>query len=329
MRVLAFPGCYGSEVFGVADVLAVANQVALALGRADTPPFDVAVVSPRRSVRAVGGTAIGVRPMPADADVLVVPGFELVPDQDLDDRLSTLRQEVDVVAHRAGSGTPVASVCVGAFLLGEAGLLDDRRATTSWLFARALADRHPRALVDPRALVVRDGPVTTTAAFSAATDLALALVRDRCGHGVARMTSRVTLVPDGRTSQAPYRDDALVTPRGHRFADDVMRWLDDHLDEPYRLAQLAGAFHVSSRTLLRRFGEEAGESPLAYLQRARVARAKELLETTDLRLGEVTSAVGYLDPGTFRRLFVECVGVSPADYRRQFRRPVLPSERIG
>ncbi len=92
----------------------------------------------------------------------------------------------------------------------------------------------------------------------------------------------------------------------------------EHLAEPYELGRLAGAFHVSTRTLLRRFRAETGESPLDFLRRARVRAARNLLETTDLPLARVVERVGYRDAGTFRRLFVEQVGMNPADYRRKF-----------
>ena len=257
----------------------------------------------------------------AAVDLLVVPGFELVPSEDLGERLRTLGREIEEVRARSGAGTPVASICVGAFLLGEAGLLDGRQATTAWLFAGALATRYPAAQVDSRALILHDTGVTTTAAFSSAADLAMDLIRERCGEEIARITARVTLVADGRSSQSPYVDDAILPAAPQRFSDEVKQWLENEAATTYRLSDLAAAFHVSTRTMLRRFGAETGESPLTYLQRTRVNQAKKLLETTDLRLVEVMSAVGYLDPGTFRRLFAAQTGLSPADYRRQFQRP--------
>jgi transcriptional regulator GlxA family with amidase domain len=320
--VLAYEDCFGSEIFGFVDLLTVANQVS-SVGGAPSPPFEVSVVSPRRRVVASGGVTLGLRPL-APVDLLVVPGFELVPSQDLDARFARLGREIDAIRAAADRKARVASICVGAFLLGEAGLLDDRRATTAWLFAGALATRYPAARVQERALILHDRGITTTAAFSSTSDLAMDLIREHCGDEVARIVARVTLANDARTSQAPYIDDtidAIVMAPAERFSDGVKRWLDDRADDTYRLAELAAAFHVSTRTMLRRFQAETGESPLSYLQRSRVHRAKALLEATDLRLSEVMSAVGYLDPGTFRRLFTEHTGVSPADYRRQFRRP--------
>jgi len=129
----------------------------------------------------------------------------------------------------------------------------------------------------------------------------------------------VTLVSDSRESQAPYIDLSLLPVAGASFSDEVKAWLGDRLVEPYDLATLSAAFNVSTRTMLRKFRSEAGDSPLGYLQQARVAAAKRLLEASDQPVSYVMEAVGYLDPGTFRRLFITHVGLTPTMYRRQFR----------
>ncbi|MGW5049931.1 GlxA family transcriptional regulator [Actinokineospora sp. NPDC004072] len=311
--VLAYPGCFASEVFGVPDLLTMAAHVA------DAEPHAVEFLSPRRRVTASGGAPIAVRPL-REVDVLVVPGFELRPAVDVDAVLGGLRPEVEAIGSYARSGTAVVSLCVGAFLLAEAGLLDGRRATTSWLFADALARRRPAADIRPGELVVTDSGVTTTAAFSAMYDFALDLIREHHGSRVARATARIALVDDARSSQAPYVDLGLLATTGTGFADAVRRWLDQHLREPYDLALLAGAFHVSTRTLLRRFRAETGTTPLAHLQDARVRRARHLLETTDRTVTAIAADVGYRDPGAFSAVFARLTGCRPRDYRAKFRR---------
>jgi transcriptional regulator GlxA family with amidase domain len=122
-----------------------------------------------------------------------------------------------------------------------------------------------------------------------------------------------------RSSQSPFVDETLVPVSHARFSDDVRGWLRHHLAEPYQLDRLAAAVHVSSRTLLRRFRAETGESPLTYLQRTRIAAAKRLLETSDLSVDAILGHVGYHDAATFRRLFAGLVGMTPSQYRRLFR----------
>ncbi|WP_306325539.1 GlxA family transcriptional regulator [Streptomyces venezuelae] len=313
--VLAYPGCFASEVFGVPDLLTMAAHVA----GPDAPGYRVTVVSPRRRVVASGGVSLDVRP-PREVDVLVVPGFERGPGTDLDALLAGLAPETEAIRAQAAAGTAVVSLCVGAFLLAGAGLLDGRRATTSWLYADELAGRCPAADVRPERLVVTDAGVTTTAAFSAMYDFALDLIRRHSGDRVARTTARVALVDDARTSQTPYVDPRLLPRPGAGFSRLVMRRLDQNLAERYDLGALAEACRVSTRTLLRRFAEETGHSPLAHLQASRVRRARHLLETTDRTVASVAAAVGYQDPGTFAALFARHTGHRPSAYRAAFRR---------
>ncbi|MEU1465555.1 helix-turn-helix domain-containing protein [Streptomyces sp. NPDC005727] len=318
--VLAYPGCFASEVFGVPDLLTMAGHVA----GPDGPGYRVSIVSPRRRVTASGGATLDVRPL-REVDVLVVPGFELRPDTDLDACLSRLAPEIAAIRAQAAAGTAVVSLCVGSFLLARAGLLDGRRATTSWLYAAELAGRCPDADVQPQHLVVTDRGVTTTAAFSAMYDFALDLIRRHNGAQVACSTARLALVDDARTSQAPYVDPRLLPQPGQEFSQRIMRRLDQNLAERYDLATLAEAFQVSTRTLLRRFAEETGRSPLAHLQASRVRRARHLLETTDRTVAAVAAAVGYQDPGTFAALFARHTGHRPSAYRAAFHRTARES----
>ncbi|MFF4590412.1 GlxA family transcriptional regulator [Streptomyces sp. NPDC001388] len=322
--ILAYPDCFASEVFGIPDLLTMAGHVA---GPA-APGYRVSVVSPRRRVTASGGASLGVCSV-REVDVLVIPGFELHPDTDLDARLARLAPEIAAIRAQAAAGTAVVSLCVGAFLLAEAGLLDRRRATTSWLHAGELARRCPGADVRPEHLVVTDTGVTTTAAFSAMYDFALDLIRRHDGARVARTTARLTLVDDARTSQSPYVDPRLLPQPGQEFSQRVMRRLDQNLAELYDLSALADAFRVSTRTLLRRFAEETGRSPLAHLQASRVRRARHLLETTDRTVAAVAATVGYQDAGTFAALFARHTGHRPSTYRAAFRRTDRASAQDG
>ena len=326
--VLAYDGCLGSEIFGISDVLLIANRIARAQGSVDDDPFRVTVMAHPDGgglVTAAGGVTVAAEPWHTGIDTLVVPGFDVSAPRAVGDRLATWAAEAEFIAAAAASGVPLGSVCVGAFLLGEAGVLDARRATTSWLFADALRARHDRTVVDAESMVVTDGTVTTTAAFSAVHDLALRLIRAHAGDELVRLVARVTLIADNRNSQAPYVEDALLDAMGAPFARAVKRWLVERMDRPYELHALADAFNVSTRTMLRRFNSEAGESPLTYLQQARINAAKRLLESPDCTVSDAMEQVGYTDLTSFRRLFIDRVGMTPAVYRRRFRAPTAPS----
>ena len=174
--------------------------------------------------------------------------------------------------------------------------------------------------VCPERLVVTDRGITTTAAFTAMYDFALGLVREHHGPDIARTTARIALVDDARSTQTPYVDIGLLPTTGAGFSRSVQRWLDQHLGDRYDLAKLSGAFNVSTRTMLRRFGDETGETPLTYLQRSRVRRARHLLESTDRSIGRIAAQVGYHDASTFAALFARHVGRSPRAYRQSFQR---------
>jgi transcriptional regulator GlxA family with amidase domain len=322
ISILAYQGCMGMEIFGLCDTLLIANRVAQSMAAtAIAPLFEVSLVSlAGGEVKAAGALRIGTHRAGRKAtDLLVIPGMELSDRAACLQPLTRLASEVAFIRRAFGKGTPVAALCVGAFLLGEAGLLDQRRATTAWLFATELARRFPGARVDPAALLVDDGGVTTTGAFSATFDLAMHLIRTRASAKVARAVARMTLLDAGRASQAPYLDTRMLATPSAPFAASVGAWLEQRLAQPYDLALLAAAFHVSTRTMLRRFGHEAGVSPLGHLQQARINKAKLLLETSGHSLARITEQVGYADVATFGTLFKRIVGQSPAQYRRSFK----------
>lgn len=321
VALLAYQGCMGMEVFGIADTLLLANRVAQALGGGEARLFEVSVVSlAGGDVNAAGGIRIGtLRAARRHTDLLIVPGMDVGDRDGCLRALPRLAPEIAFIARSFGKGTPVAALCVGAFLLGEAGLLDARRATTSWLFGPELAQRFPHAHVDTSAMLLEDGGVTTTGSFSATFDLALHLVGKSAPPRVHRAVARMGLIDANRGSQAPYVDVRMLARPAATFSGRVAAWMAERLATPYELDAIAAAFHVSGRTLLRRFKDETGLTPLAHLQQARIARARLLLESTADSVAQVTEKVGYGDVATFGVLFKRLVGQSPAEYRRRFR----------
>ena len=319
--ILAFPGCMASEVLGIADVIQVGMRVAAATAPSATADIvDVRVMTARPSLHlnVVGGAQLRVGPA-RTCDVLIVPGFNAGADErEIDHVLKELRPEQELIRARLEAGTQIVSVCVGAFLLAEAGVLDGRRATTSWLHAPLLRARNPKIHVTDEDLVVRDRGVTTAAAFSAMYDLTLHLLRDVLGERTADATANIMLLDATRERQSPYVDERLLANVGTSFGATVQRWLRNHLDEPFDLAITAAQFAVSPRTLSRRFAEDTGTTPLKYLHQQRMRRAKHLLSSTTQSIGEVAQKVGYRDAATFSQLFKRQVGLTPRDYRARF-----------
>jgi transcriptional regulator GlxA family with amidase domain len=318
VAILAYPGCSGAQVLGLHDSMLLANRVASeVLGR--EAAFDVRVVGVAgRSVKAAGGIRLGVERSFAHPDLLVVPGFALN-EQGIDENLALLDAQVRFIADAFRRGIPIAGVCVGAFLLGAAQILDSRRATTAWMYAPELARRHPAAKVEPSAILIEDGGVITTGGFSVAFDLAAHLIRIAGGEELAVAFGKFAMLDVRRDSQVPFTDVALLAEANGAFSKAVQQWLRKRLKEPYRLDLLARAFAVSPRTLLRRFQADTGESPLSYLQRARIETAKGLLVSTTLSVAAITEIVGYANISTFVRLFGRHTGSSPNKYREHSR----------
>ena len=282
--------------------------------------YEVSVLSPRRRVAASGGAALAVAAL-REVDVLVVPGFELGPGLDVDAKLAALAPEVAAIRSHAAAGNVVVSICVGAFLLAEAGLLNGRRATTAWLFADELARRCPDADVRSEHLVVTDAGVTTTAAFSAMYDFALDLIRRHSGTRVARTTARVALVDDARSSQTPYVDAPTspparkrVLPHGHATA----RPEPGRPIRPRRVGRHIQRQHSDAAAALR--GRDRPQSARIPA----VARASAAADTCSRPptgpSPASAAAVGYKDSGTFAALFAKHTGRRPSDYRAAFRR---------
>jgi transcriptional regulator GlxA family with amidase domain len=318
IAVLAYTGCMGTEIFALADVLLIANHMAQAIEPGKHPPFALKVVSVAGGpVALAGGIVVSTRKLRGRPALLVVPGLEVSQFGQWDARLPRLAREIALIRRQASRGTALASVCIGTFLIAETGVLDGRKATTAWPFAAEFVQRYPAIALDASGVLHEDGNVTTTGAVSSAFDLAVHLVERHASARIARATARFALVGATRSTQLPYVDASLVPVAQQPFAAQVNRILLAGMANGYDLDALASTLHVSSRTLLRRYAAETGLSPLAWLQRARVEKAKQLLEKSRLSLSQIVEAIGYQDVATFSRLFVRQVRETPAQYRRR------------
>lgn len=227
---------------------------------------------------------------------------------------------LDALRKAAAGGARIASLCTGAFVLAQAGLLDGRRATTHWGLADDLASRFPAVDVQPDLLFVEDGGIYTSAGAAAAIDLCLHLVGVDYGAAVANTVARLAVVPPVRPGgQSQFIETPLPPERGTSLAP-TRAWALERLDLPLTLTDLARHAGTSVRTLTRRFRAETGLSPLQWLLQRRVHRARELLETTGLPMDLVAGKSGLGSADSLRKHMAAQVGVTPTAYRAHFDR---------
>ena len=278
------------------------------------PVLDFAVCAPvpGRIAGAVGFDLFVEHDLSRAADVDLVCVAPIKGDRPVPaEVLELLRSTVD-------RGARVLSVCSAAFILGEAGLLDGRSCTTHWMYADRLARRFPAARVVPEVLFVDEDPVITSAGTGAGIDAALHLWRKEFGASIAATVARRMVLPpvrDGGQAQfvrrpVPHDDAESLGP--------LLTWIRENLDAPLDVDTLARRCAMSPRTFARRFRDETGTTPHAWVTAQRVAAAEELLEGSDLPVERIATDVGFANAATLRQHFVRVRGVSPRHYRRTF-----------
>lgn len=307
--LLIYPDCQMSAIYGLTDLFRIAGEWADGGGS--------------RSVRVTHWRAEDQgQPIciwdsdpgqPHRLDYVITPPSIVMPNnmQSMPDEAAWLRAQ-----HKEGSR--VCSICAGAFVLAESGLLQGRRVTTHWAFAKQLADRHEDIEVADRNLVLDDGDVISAGGILAWTDLGLTLVERFFGRSTMLSTARFLVVQPPRASQLPFTEfvpdfdhaDAAILRVQHRIHAD--------LTAPLNLSDLAEIASLGKRTFMRRFARATSLNPTEYIQQARVAKARSILELTNRPLDQIAWEVGYKDPSAFSKMFQRVSGVTASEYRHRF-----------
>ncbi|MFJ8625796.1 GlxA family transcriptional regulator [Kitasatospora sp. NPDC093550] len=313
--VLLYEGVQSLDVTGPVEVFTGAGR---ASGRPDA--YRVVTASP-------GGEPVrsssGLRLLP-DADLaevgpvhtLLVPGG-VIPGTERTERPDGAL--VERVRELAGRAERVVSVCTGAFLLAEAGLLAGRRATTHWAYCEELARRFPEVEVDPDPIHVRDGRIATSAGVTAGIDLALALVEEDLGRETALLIARHLVVFLRRPgNQAQFSTQLAAQVAARPPLRELQRWIAEHPEADLSVEALARRSALSPRHFARAFAAEVGVTPGRYVDGVRLEAARRLLEDTDDGIEEIARSCGYGTPEAMRRAFVRALAAPPAEYRRRF-----------
>lgn len=317
--IVVFDGVQGLDVFGPADVFYFANYLAAQNGE-EEPPYSVELAArePGPVTTAAGPFLFATRSVSDPTlrpDLLLIAGGLSVGDAALGEEFLT------PLAGLAARSADVGSICTGALLLAEIGLLEGRQATTHWALADQLASEHPGIRLDADRIFVRDG-VWTSAGVTAGIDLALEIVRHHHGSEMAAQAARNLVVYLQRAGGQQQYSAHLA---GQRASDqtilDLLAYIADHPDADLTISALAEHVGMAPRSFQRLFTREVGTSPGAYVERVRVDLARQLLERTDDGLPRIARRCGYATVETLHRSFRRLVGVTPGQYRDRFRAP--------
>ncbi|GGP57376.1 GlxA family transcriptional regulator [Streptomyces melanogenes] len=309
--IVLFEDVQSLDVTGPMEVFTGAGHFARAVGdeyRVRTASLDGGPVRSSSRLTLVPDFALAEAPEP---HTLLVPGGSgtRAPDPAL---IAWLREH-------GPRAERLVSVCTGAELLAEAGLLDGRRATTHWAYCESLARRHPKVTVEPDPIYVRDGNVATSAGVTAGIDLSLALVEEDLGREAALTVARHLVVFLRRPgNQAQFSAQLSAQTARREPLREVQHWITEHPGEDLSVDALAARARLSPRHFARAFQAETGTTPGRYVERVRVEHARRLLEDTADGVEEISRACGYGTPEAMRRAFLKSLGTAPAEYRRRF-----------
>ncbi|MER5430442.1 helix-turn-helix domain-containing protein [Streptomyces sp. NPDC002588] len=247
------------------------------------------------------------------ADTVLVPGYGPITDP-------LPRATASALRRAAAGGARMVSICTGAFALGHSGLLDGRRATTHWAVTGDLRRLFPEATVEDNVLYVDDGDLLSSGGVAAGIDLCLHIIRGDFGAEAANKVARRTLVSPHRAGdQAQFVEHRLPHPVSANIdMARLLSWLDERLEQPLSVAEMADHIGYSPRSFGRHFQAQFGTSPWKWVTRQRVLRAQRLLETSDLTIAQIATRCGFETTVAFRRRFREILHIAPSDYRRAF-----------
>lgn len=319
ITILALHGAAASSITGPMDAFLSAGVLwNIVCGQEPSPRFEVVVASPDgKAVKCLN--RLYVEP---HCSIQEVKNTDLIMISatvgDVERVIGRNKEVIDWLIQQHRSGVQIASVCTGAFILAETGLLEGKTATTHWGFVDLFRRRYPLVHLRPDALITDEGDLYCSGGSNAYNDLTFYLIEKLSNREVALQCSKAMVQDFGRVTQAPYA--AIRFPKGHAERDilAVQRWIEENYREAITIAMLAERCSMGQRTFERRFKQSTGESPIAYLQKVRINAAKTLLERPFSTFEEVTWQVGYEDISSFRNIFQRHTGLRPKEYQRLF-----------
>jgi transcriptional regulator GlxA family with amidase domain len=312
IAVLAYPNSQIAAIHGLTDLFVEASRISRELSGAAAHILRVThwrIALDGKTMECGLDTCAGHPSRPA---VVIAPPTLKGPPQ-------VERSLTRWLCERHGEGATLCSICGGAFLLAETGLLRDRRATTHWSYAEELARRFPEIHIDADRLIIDDGDIVTAGGIMAWTDVGLRLIDRFLGPSVMLATARYFLIDTAGREQRFYGSFSPRLDHGDEAVLRVQHWLQNTGEQDVTLVDMAAYAGLEQRTFLRRFRKATQLNPTEYRQRLRIGKAREMLELTGRTIGQVAWDVGYRDEASFRKVFQKIMGLKPGDYRKRFR----------
>lgn len=316
--ILAFPEAISSSVVGPYDILKRANTCFTQLfPRHEGDKFDVTLIGyPMDSLSSHALLPIA-EVMDADMkfDLIIIPAPS---PEHLEKIMQNGQDMFGFIKNQWEKGAEVASICVGAFLVAAAGIIDHKRVTTHWIVADELRRFFPNVIVEDDRIILDEGGIYSCGGAFTFTTLIMYLVEKFCGHETAVLASKILLIDLYKDPQSSYHIFSLQRQHNDKEVKVVQEIIEKKYTVNHSLNELGEKVSLSRRTLIRRFKKATGNTPLEYLQRVRVEAAKKQLEISPEPIESIPAKVGYEDYGSFLNVFKKYAGVSPSSYRKSY-----------
>ena len=314
------PEALSFDIMGPSDVFAMADYFRMSRGNGGFFPFyEVMVVSATRDllVRTASGVSIScehsIYSLSGNIDTLVIGGLSLTSER------NEYPEVVHWIKENSGRCRRICSVCIGAFILAEAGLLAGKNATTHWQYWKELHDNYDNIHVDPDPIFVRDGNIYTSAGISAGIDLSLALVEEDLGRNISLQIAQMLVLylrrPGNQSQFSPLLTQQVSSKQQIK---DLQDWISGNIKSNLSVEVLAAQAAMSPRNFARVFAADVGMTPGKYVEGLRVESSKRYLEETNLTMDQIATECGFGTADTMRKLFHRHMGMSPFAYRSLF-----------
>jgi len=315
--IVAFPGAEVLDITGPYEVFAFANMILQKEGVSPEAAYTIAVLAEQPGpVMTMTGLQIiadkSFSQIDKSLDTLLIPGG--------DPKVLLANTQVVALIHDMEPKVRrLVSVCTGAFLLAESGLLDGRRATTHWNYCTEFTEKYPRVNLEPDRIFIKEGNILTSGGITSGIDLALAMVEEDWGQKLALAVAQFLVVylkrPGGQSQFSSYLTREASK---HSALRDIQAWIMQNPKEDLRVDSLADRIAMSSRNFSRLFLSETGMTPAKFVEMSRIDAARNLLELTRFQIDTIADSSGFKDSENMRRAFIRQLGVNPSEYRKRF-----------